>query len=354
MDVEPGLRIAILIPFTAATGVIESAQEIAVHLAGAGHAVTVFSAIRHDPRPTRGLREVHMHARPFTAPLVHALFLVRAARGFDLVYAFFGSVTTGLWSLLSATPLWLNLDEEHRGRGWGRVGGRVALAAASAVVVDSASTLEALRACHRRLPRVHVIPPGAAVSHADPEPLVDYELAPACYYLVACPLTPESHVREIIEGFLAAHSAFPLVIVGDFGRDSSYETGLRTLAGARVRFMGAVGDRARMRALHCHARAYFHGHAQGGGRTLLQALGCGNLVIAYDNARNRELAGELARYFVTAADIPAAVAWAEDLDGPERRALAAAARTHIRDAHAWERVAALHLTALQELSAPAT
>lgn len=351
---EPALRIAILLPFTR-NEAWDAAREIASRLADAGHDVTLFSATREPRVHGRRLREVQVRVPPLgplAAGLAHVLALVRAARGFDLVYLISPGVAAGLWPLFSRTPLWVNLQGSAPSRGaWARLRERLSLAAAHTVVLDSEAALDDLRARHPGLPPARVIPQAVELTPcADPEPLVDYELAPACYYLATCALAPEHHVREIIEGFLAAHAAFPLVIVGDPGRDTPYASELRLLAGARVRFMGTVDDHARLRLLRCHARACFHGRALGGGGALLEALGCGSPVIALDSPVNRELAGELARYFVTAADIPAAVAWAEDLDGPERHARAAAARARVAAAYGWERVTALHLEALQSLS----
>lgn len=347
---KPALRIAILLPFTK-NEAWDAARELALRLAGAGHTVTLFNTTRTARAHGPGLREVRVpvpYSGLLAAGVGYVFSLIHAARGFDLVYLSSPTSVVGMWPLISRTPLWINFQDAAPARGvWQRLRERLALAVAHTVVLETQATGEALRERHHKLPDTCIIPPAIEVAPcADPEPLVDYELVPNCYYLTVCRPAPEYHVREIVEGFLAAPAAFPLVIVGDFGRDTSYARELRFLAGARVRFIGSVDDPGRLRLLRCHARACFHGRALGGCGDLLEVLGCGSPIIALDSPVNRELAGDLARYFTTAAEIPAAVAWAEDLDGEERHARAGAAREKITAMHNWERITALYLDSL--------
>ena len=49
----------------------------------------------------------------------------------------------------------------------------------------------------------------------------------------------------------------------------------------------------KLAALRFHARAYLHGHSVGGTNpSLLEGMGCSNLVIAHDNRFNREVLGD--------------------------------------------------------------
>ena len=78
------------------------------------------------------------------------------------------------------------------------------------------------------------------------------------------------------------------------------------LAGPNIRFIGGVYEKEKLQALRFHSEAYFHGHSAGGTNpSLLEALGCGNLVIAHDNPFNREVMGDLGFYFRSKEDIPA-------------------------------------------------
>jgi len=53
-----------------------------------------------------------------------------------------------------------------------------------------------------------------------------------------------------------------------------------------------------LEALRANCYAYIHGHEVGGTNpSLLEALGCGNPVLALDSVFNREVAGDAALYF---------------------------------------------------------
>lgn len=357
MRVDSGLSIAIVASRGAAwfDGTDAVAEELGSRLAEAGHRVSVFCPkwrAEKDGPPCPGVQRVCVPVpRWLGSSMADVLSLVLAGRGFDLVYLF-GSraALLGFWPKVSGSTFWIRLggaERPGRTRLLSRAGEFFAMRSADAIVTDTEATLHHLRVHHGRLPAAFVIPDGAeVVSHADPDPLTDWELAPGCYYLAVCRPLRENHVLEIIEGFLAAHSAFPLVIVGDVGEDSTYEMQLRSFAGARIRFIGAVSEPGRRTALRYHARAYFHGNTRGPSPSLLAALGCGSPVIAYDTPGTRELTGDLAQYFRTAQDIPRAVVWAEELDGPERRARAAEAQARLRTRFTWERVTDAYRAAL--------
>jgi len=339
MRADSGLSIAILGGRRTAAwydGEDPVASELAMRLVAAGHRVSLLCGA-HDTFEAASLRTLQRVQRrtPLLGVFDDALFLARCVRGCDLIYVIGGR---SLWSTLLAPLLgarvWYRVDGAVRRRmlPWRR---------SATLVVDSEATLAQLRAVMGRLPPARVIPSGADTPGGqDPERLAEWELAPGCYYLLVGRPRRENHVQEIIEGFLAAHSTFPLVIVGAIDEDTAYAAQQRGYAGARVRFIGPV-DAARQAVLRCHALACFHGNGVGS-PSLLGALGCGAPLIAYDTPVNRELAGELAWYFSGPQDLPAAITWAEDLGSPERRAHAAAARARVAERHAWERVIALH------------
>jgi glycosyltransferase involved in cell wall biosynthesis len=65
--------------------------------------------------------------------------------------------------------------------------------------------------------------------------------------------------------------------------------------------------------------------------SLLEALGCGNLIIAHDNEFNREVAGDIACYFTSASNIPALLKTIESLSLTEKAELANKARARIKE-----------------------
>ena len=59
---------------------------------------------------------------------------------------------------------------------------------------------------------------------------------------------------------------------------------LKGMGSDYIRFIGTVYDAATLRSLRFHSRSYVHGHRVGGTNpSLLEAMGCGNIVIAHDN-----------------------------------------------------------------------
>jgi glycosyltransferase involved in cell wall biosynthesis len=341
MRAKPGLSIAILAGRRTAAwydGEDFIASELAARLATAGHRVSLLFGV-HDMLEAATRRRLQRVQRrwPGLGPFNDALFLARCARECDLIYVIGSrSLWTTLLAPLLGARVWYRVDGASRRRllPWRR---------SATLVLDSEATRAPLCTTAHRLPPTRMIPLAAdPPAEQDPEGLSDWELAPGCYYLLVARPCRENHVQEIVEGFLAAHSTFPLAIVGAIDEDTRYASRLRGFAGARVRFIGPVPEPARRAVLRGHALACFHGNGVGGSPSLLHALGGGALLIAYDTAVNRELAGELAWYFRTPQDIPAAVAWAEDLHSAARRAHAAAARARVAERHAWDRVIALY------------
>src|SRR4030042_814623 len=188
-----------------------------------------------------------------------------------------------------------------------------------------------------------MIPYGAALVENPPDPplLASFGGFPQNYYLFVCRLESENHIREIIEGFKQADTHRELVIVGNSDTDTPYMRELKRAAGPRVRFIGVCYEKPKLLALRYYAYAYFHGHSVGGTNpSLLEAMGCGNAVIAHDNPFNREVSADCARYFNTSAEIPAIIRSLES--GTDRERMCAVARERIRTIYSWERITDLY------------
>lgn len=359
-------RIAILgtrgIP--AAYGGFETfAEELAVRLAAAGVDVTVYCEEGHGTQSLeyKGVRLRYLPAPP-CGPLTTVLFDLRslwhARRGHDVVYLLgYGAAQFSFVPRIFGSRVWLNVDgiEWMRAK-WGRAARTYFKAMEffsvrfpNRVIADAEGVRAHLRARHRRLPPCSVIAYGAPVVDASPDStyLAEWGLEPGRYYVVVCRLEPENHVREIIEGFTASRSSWPLVIVGDHKVSTEYVRSLRPLASERVRFVGTVYDKPKLQALRYHALAYFHGHSVGGTNpSMLEAMGCGNLVIAHDNVFNREMLGSGGRLFRSAADIPALIAQVEALGAEESAAERNYMRERIRSEYNWDRIAEAYLRLL--------
>jgi len=215
---------------------------------------------------------------------------------------------------LFGKKLWINPDGLEYARSkwslpakvWFKVMEAMAVIFADQVIADAEAIRAHLRKRHPWMPPCSVIPYGAPLVEEPPpkELLTEWQLSPHEYFLIVCRLEPENHVLEILKGFSQSESNCPMIVVGNIKGNLHYVKKLLNLADRRIRFIGGVYNQKKLQALRYYAKAYFHGHIVGGTNpSLLEALGCGNIIVAHDNKFNHEVAGEIAYYFRTANDI---------------------------------------------------
>ena len=127
-------------------------------------------------------------------------------------------------------------------------------------------------------------------------------------------------------------------MLGNYAPSVPYQRACLEAAGSEVRFIGPVYDRPSLSALRLHSVAYLHGHQVGGTNpSLVEALGAGNAVIAHDNAFNRWVAGDAARYFRQQGEIVAAIERVL-ADASLRDQLREAARARWRQEFTWPHI----------------
>jgi glycosyltransferase involved in cell wall biosynthesis len=193
----------------------------------------------------------------------------------------------------------------------------ISLHAANPIIADAEAIASSLASRHGKLSACTVIPYGCEVIEAPPpaELLCEWGLAPEDYYLVVFRLEPENHVLEILQAFQQSHSNKQLIVVGNHLTGTSYVTQLRTVQDPRIRMIGTVYDSAKLTCLRYHSFAYMHGHSVGGTNpSLLEAMGCGNLIFAHDNPFNRETLGPCGYYFASVPKLTVAIDHAEQED----------------------------------------
>lgn len=355
------LRIAILgtrgIP--AGYGGFETfAEQLAVRLAARGHQVTVYAeAEGRAPGPDRchqGVR-VRERRRPHWGPASTLAYdsacLWDARRGHDLVYMLGYGAAWACWLPRAlGTPVWINVDGLEWARSKWSAPARLYLRCmewlaprtATRLIADAQAIAARMQERYPRGAPCSFIAYGAEpVGQADPARLAQWGLEPGGYLLAVARPEPENHVLEIIEGCLLQPAALPLVVVGQVRADGSdYQRRLLALAGPRVRFIGGVYEPAQLQSLRLHAACHLHGHSVGGTNpSLLEALACGNWVIAHDNPFNREVARDAADYFADPAALAAALAAWSATPPAQRRARAARARQIIARHYTWEQIA---------------
>jgi glycosyltransferase involved in cell wall biosynthesis len=345
------------------------AEELALHLVAKGVDVTVYcEADLQQPQPDhyQGVKLVYLPVTP-CGPLTTVLFDLRslwhARRGYDVVYMLgYGAAPFCFIPRLWGSQVWINVDGVEWARAkWSALAQRYFRAmewfstwVPNRIIADAEGIRVHLESRHRFTTPCSVISYGAPIVETEPAAalLAEWGLNPASYYLVVARIEPENHVREIVEGYLASSSPFPLVVVGDHQSGTPYARSVAACADSRVRFLGGVYDKAKLQALRCHALAYCHGHSVGGTNpSLLEALGCGNLVIAHDNVFNREVTGDLGFYFKTADDLPALLARIELQDEASRSGLHLAAKQRILETYSWDRICNNYLALLEDAPA---
>jgi glycosyltransferase involved in cell wall biosynthesis len=356
VDWEDEMKLAILgsrgIP--AQYGGFETfAEELSVRLVKQGVEVTVYCEAGEGELPDmyKGVHLVHIPAPslgPLTTILFDLLCLWHARSMFDVVYMLgYGTSIFCFIPRLWGSTVWINMDGVEWARSkwnslaklWFKIMEAAAMWTPSRIIADAQGILDHLQSRHSHIPPASVIPYGAPLVSVAPDTcqLDEWQLTSNHYYLVVCRLESENSVKEIINGYLHSGSKFPLVVVGGIDRATNYVKELLLMADGNIRFIGAVYNKTKLQALRYHALAYFHGHTVGGTNpSLLEALGCGNIVIAHDNTFNREVAGTAAFYFSLKQNLAGIIRDVESLTPEQMMWMKAAARERIRTTYNWE------------------
>jgi len=334
------------------------AEELSVRLVQQGIDVTVYCEGSHDNRDTYKSVTRVFRTVPQLGAGGRLLFDVKclwdARHKYDVVYML--GYGAGLFCFIPriwGTQVWINMDGVEWARPkwswlarvWLKMMEAVAMWTPNRIVADAEAIKLNLAQRYSRMPTYSVIPYGAHLVNTPPPVSVldEWSVEPYGYYLVVCRLVPENHLREIIEGYIASLSMLPLLVVGNRQSGTQYVNDLLALTNERVRFVGTVYNQNKLQALRCYSRAYFHGHSMGGTNpSLLEAMGCGNVIIAHENPFNREVAGEAATYFSSAQDIPALL---EKLDADEAETLRmkGAAKNRVATTYTWDAIVKAYL-----------
>lgn len=332
------------------------AEELSLRLVNRDFDVTVFCEKKSDStsREHLGIRLEYVPAPrlgPLTTVLYDLFCLWRARKGYRVVYMLgYGSALFCFLPRLWGSRVWLNIDGIEWARGkWNYFGKlyfrfmeSIAVRVVDRIIADSKGIRDfIIRRYHKMIKPISVIAYGAPIVEIPPDitRLWNDNLVPNDYYLMVCRLEPENHVREIMEGFKASRTSKKLVIVGNHRIDTPYVRNILDNHDDRVLFLGAVYERDILTALRYHAYAYFHGHSVGGTNpSLLEALGCGNIVIAHDNVFNREVLGLIGYYFTDPTEVPSLVATIDSLSAFQRKELMDMARERIRSRYHWDSI----------------
>lgn len=357
---KQSLRVAILgtrgIP--AQYGGFETfAEQLSVRLVERGHHVTVYAESANGPSIDdvyRGVR-VRYISLPSWGPVSVIGFDVRclwdARKRFDLVYMLGYGAAFACWlPLVYRTPVWINIDGLEWARSKWSVLARTYLRAmewltskvASRVIADAQAMVMHFQQRYGHTTACTYIAYGAPCIYCTSETDVLARLGVCVggYLLVVARIEPENHVLEIIKGVQASGSTLPLLIVGDHQRQTPYCRSLLKADLRGVQLLGGVFDSRLLQQLRLGARAYIHGHSVGGTNpSLLEAMGCGNVVLAHDNPFNREVLGDVGLYFSSPTDLAVELNRFIQMSEFEQKVRSLSARKIIDTRYTWDLIA---------------
>ena len=283
-------------------------EEVSTRLAAKGHDVTVYCGSQSDQKydTYRGVKLINMNllankTLDFSFRGLLSTFDALGRR-YEILHYF--ATESAFYAMIPRVMLRKAVISLY-GFSWNRpsyprwVRTALRLSSWPALHVPQASTVDSMYArewYRREYGKAPIfIPYGAKVMPrvVDPKVLNQFGLEPDQYLLYVGFLLPEKGVHYIIRAFNEIECEFPLVIVGADPYRSSYERSLRRMPSGRdVRFLGTVWG-SDMENLYKGAYLYVNAsETEGTSPGILQAMGCGNCVVASDIPQNLETIGE--------------------------------------------------------------
>jgi len=133
---------------------------------------------------------------------------------------------------------------------------------------------------------------GDEVTTAPVTSVTDLGLVPGNYLISIARLEPDNSILPMVQAFSRRRRGAKMVVLGRIDAAHPYHAAVVAAASDEVVFPGAIYDKATVQSLRFHARAYCHGHMVGGTNpSLVEALWCGNAVLAHRNRFNVWTAG---------------------------------------------------------------
>jgi glycosyltransferase involved in cell wall biosynthesis len=346
------------------SGFETAVEHLSERFSARGHDVTVYCRPHMTERRAThaGARLVHLptirskHLDTLAHTLVSTAHLATAARPDVAIYFIAGNAPVVPLARLAGIPSILQIDglDSERAKWSGaaraylRLAERIAPAAATIAVTDSAAVADAYERRHGR--RIPWIAYGAEM----PDPgdagwCARLGVEPGRFVLFVGRLVPENNAHLLVAAHRALATDWPLVIVGDAPYADDYIAGLRASAGPDVRMPGYVfGDGYRELVHRCGVMC---APTEVGGThpVIVEGMAAGAALLVSDHAPNREVVGDAAATFALAGGAPALADALGALiaDGPRRDELGARAAQRAAARYSWDACAEsyLHLCA---------
>lgn len=237
-------------------GVERAVEQLAVELAGRGHAVTVYARTGYCETRAPEYRGVRMRYLPevdtkhLEAPSHTVLAVLDALRSreFDVIH--FHATGPGMFSVLpklAGVPSVVTVQGlDYRREKWGTVASAVLKLALRVTATAADQTIVVSRALERELRERYDAAPVYSPNGIDPSELDAVEpvdgLEAGRFLLFLGRLVPEKGVHTLLEAFRGVDTDLPLAIAGGGTHTSEYVQQLERTAAAdpRVRMLGPV------------------------------------------------------------------------------------------------------------------
>jgi glycosyltransferase involved in cell wall biosynthesis len=349
------------------------AWELSARLAERGHEITVYcrrGRTDEDVAVPEGVRRrfVPYVSGKYLETVSHTGFSVLDSllRGYDAMWV--GNAANAVFCAiprLRGTRVALNVDGVERqrrkwglaGRLWYSLGERLALIYPNAIVSDADVIRDYYRERYGKPSAV--IAYGAPLLDRSPRPDLERHgldgVEPDRYILYVSRLEPENQADLVIRAYREVPGDLPLLIVGDAPYAAEYKQTLAELAAAdpRVRLTGGIyGDG--YRDLQRGALAYVQATSVGGTHpALIEAMGAGNLVLAYRTPENEEVTAGTGLLFADETELTLRLK--QVISTPRARRfenLRAAARERAASNYSWDAVTDRYESLFKRLVAP--
>ncbi len=286
---------------------------------------------------------------PFGTLLYDILSLIKASfSDFSLIYMLgYSSAWFCIFPRLFGKKVVINTDGlEWKRSKWPKLGRLylklneyLAAKFADELISDSRAIKKYFREKYKR--DSTYIPNGAEVfSSKDKKILKKFNLKPFEYYLVVARLEPENNVDKIIKGFSLTKSKKRLLLITNI-KPTKYFEKVKELCekDKRVIFFGPLYNVKELNEVRANAFAYIHGHSVGGTNpSLLESMGCGNLVIAFDVPFNREVLRNNGFFFKNEIELKKIIERLEKLSKREIISIGRKNREIIKKYYNWDKV----------------
>jgi glycosyltransferase involved in cell wall biosynthesis len=335
------------------------AWELSTRLASRGHAVTVYCrrgfTDESTPVPAGVRRKFLPYLRgKYLETVSHTALstLDAMVRRYDAIWL--GNAANAIFAGLPrirGAAVALNVDGIERqrkkwglaGRLWYSLGERCALILPNVIVSDADVIADYYR--DRYGHDSEVIAYGTTLLDRQPPPDLRQHglegVEPNRYILYVSRLEPENQADLVIDAYRDVPGDIPLLIVGDAPHALAFKERLRNLAArdTRVRLAGPIYGTG-YRDLQRAALAYVQATSVGGTHpALVEAMGAGNLVLAFATPENREVLGGTGLLFASRDDLSSQLASVvAGKGGAQFDELRHAARRRAESTYSWDAI----------------